>query len=65
MADAPGGAAASVGDGIAIEPAVGVRVGTVARREVEIVLPLRTGIGALLDDVEVRGMARAEGLAVL
>jgi len=62
MADAPGGAAASVGDGIAIEPAVGVRVGTVARREVEIVLPVRTGIGALLDDVEMRAMAR--GLAV-
>jgi len=62
MADAPGGAAASVGDGIAIEPAVGVRVGTVARREVEIVLPVRTGIGALLNDVEMRAMAR--GLAV-
>jgi len=62
MADAPGGAAASVGDGIAIEPAVGVRVGTVARREVEIVLPVRTGIGALLNDVEMRAIAR--GLAV-
>jgi hypothetical protein len=58
MADAPGGAAASVGDGIAIEPAVGVRVGTVARQEVEIVLPVRTGIGALLNDVEMRAMAR-------